>query len=1302
MARLWRHSVRALWVVLAFIVIVYAVLVVLGRQLLPRLDGYQVTINDFLSERLGVEVTTQSLNGEWQRFSPRLSVEGLELRSMELPAEDALNSTAVASSSTDAALQIDRVSAELDLFRSMLAVNLIWEELSIGQASFTLVEDAEGRWSLSGLSTPSAEADDEGLRRVVQMLTDSKRIRIAKAQVVLHFYSGDEVTFDADDLLAENSGDFHRVAARLSVAGEEFASALLEGVGDPLDAQSFDGRGYLRFNRIDFSGPPGIVFRDLAPEWAERIGAVKTDVAAELWFDSLKEGEVTMVGHVSASEIPLSWVENAQPLKNLKADITGWLHPGVDWGLRLQGLDVDWMGADIQPINLEFSQQLGADWGQSRVAIDHLNLSVANDLLAKAELLPQQPAAVLAALNPRGVLRDFHIEINTAEAFPITAIQVQFDLLGLDSWRSAPAVKELSGYFTMKGESGELVLDTSADFAMRFPGVYDNFMTVGPARGRIYVDVIDQGQALAIGGGPVFMDGEAGSIRAAFELYQPLNKEAGVPDMTLIAGLRDSHSRHTGQFIPDSLEPTLKTWLDDAIGDMDIEEGGFIWRGPLVGKDFSRRSIQVYARVANGQLKFDPHWPEVTELSAYMSVDGSNVEGRVLSASMGKARIQNAGFHTSPGSSLLGIKARVRAPLVEAIDILRHSPLQPQVEQLAQWQLGGKVRADLDLAIPLSRAKRGEHYRVAALISDGHMRLASADIAFEALNGDIAYNEQRGLFAEQIKFNFWDQPVAAKLNTRDNGDLEIESSGEMNMVALPIWPAFVAQQLAGNTAYQARYRIPVDGSPTTLKVTSDLLGLTSTLPAPLNKLGSETQKMDLTLSFKPSHTLLETRLGDNIAGVFRLEDKDLIRGDIALGGIDVDSLNSSSEQARKLTIRGRLDKFNFDQWQQALNVDGTSGSEIKNWNPKRLNPTFDLQVGEFLIADYLIPNLTATGGIDTDSWRFYGSSDTVAGEVGVPLEAGPLELALDYLVLPKPDFSDDENNTLRQLLPGDLPEVDFSTLGLRIGDDEIGELGFSIRHIAGGVRFENIIGEVTGLVSGSAPDGSPAALTWVEEGGQHRTDFSGALQTYDLAGVLKSWGMPVILNSQEAVFFTELSWAERPWEINPVLLDGVIALNFKEGNFYRASGVAGNALIKLIGVINFDTWLRRLRLDFSDVFDSGVSYDELEGSLAFNSGTLVFQPIKVNMPSGKMRLHGEADLVSETIDARLVATLPVGTNLPWVVALVGGLPAAVGVYLTSRLFDKQVDKMSSLSYRVEGSWDDPELKVEKIFSDKLE
>jgi uncharacterized protein YhdP len=140
--------------------------------------------------------------------------------------------------------------------------------------------------------------------------------------------------------------------------------------------------------------------------------------------------------------------------------------------------------------------------------------------------------------------------------------------------------------------------------------------------------------------------------------------------------------------------------------------------------------------------------------------------------------------------------------------------------------------------------------------------------------------------------------------------------------------------------------------------------------------------------------------------------------------------------------------------------------------------------------------------------------------------------------------------------------------------------------------------------------------------------------------------------------------------------------------------------MKLISLINFDTWLRRLRLDFSDLFASGVAFDEVKTTLAFDTGTLNFaKPVKVELPSGRMRLAGRADLIAETIDAHLVATLPVGTNLPWIAALAGGLPAAAGVYLTSRVFDRQVDKISSLGYRVTGPWEDPHIEVERIFSD---
>ena len=60
------------------------------------------------------------------------------------------------------------------------------------------------------------------------------------------------------------------------------------------------------------------------------------------------------------------------------------------------------------------------------------------------------------------------------------------------------------------------------------------------------------------------------------------------------------------------------------------------------------------------------------------------------------------------------------------------------------------------------------------------------------------------------------------------------------------------------------------------------------------------------------------------------------------------------------------------------------------------------------------------------------------------------------------------------------------------------------------------------------------------------------------------------------------------------------------------------------------------------------------------------------------------------------------TNLPWVVALLGGIPAAAGVYVTSKIVEKQVDRLSSISYTLNGPWDDIEVSVDKIFAAQLD
>jgi uncharacterized protein YhdP len=62
--------------------------------------------------------------------------------------------------------------------------------------------------------------------------------------------------------------------------------------------------------------------------------------------------------------------------------------------------------------------------------------------------------------------------------------------------------------------------------------------------------------------------------------------------------------------------------------------------------------------------------------------------------------------------------------------------------------------------------------------------------------------------------------------------------------------------------------------------------------------------------------------------------------------------------------------------------------------------------------------------------------------------------------------------------------------------------------------------------------------------------------------------------------------------------------------------------------------------------------------------------------------------------------VPVASNLPWIAALAGGLPAAAGAYVASKVFEDQFASMSSAVYSLEGSWSEPKLEFSRVFSDK--
>lgn len=1271
-----RSTLRWLWTLAALAIILYAAVVAVAREFLPRLDQLQPRIDNLLSERLGARVAVAGLDGDWTGLAPRLRVAEAHF--------------AAASDAPDF-LAVEGFDAELRLLRSLLARQPDWSDLHIRRLRVRLTETASG-WRL--YAPPGATTG--AVQRLAAILLTGQRTRVDDAELVLAFRAGEEAHLGIRDLLLENRAGFHRAGGRITLAGADIATLAAEWrAADPIrDWRDSEGRAHLQFSRLDLAGTLGVLLRGLAPDWARRLAPVAVPIAAELWLDAA-DGRADFRGRIAAEHLALAGALAEDAPRDLRADLTGWIAPGEDWGLRLQNLAFVWRDRAIRPLNLAIRQPLGdAGPPRFRVAADHLDLATLNAMALATGLLPTKAAAAFAALNPTGGLRDPLVEVDFGDPQLVTHAQAILDEVAVDSWHHSPIVRGVSGTLAASPRGGTLTLAGQGDIQLGFPTAYDQLLQIGAARGSIAFSLDAAREVLQVHSRDleVIAPAGAGRIAAAFRLWQPLTPGDG-GEMWLSAGIRDTNPGYARQFLPKVLDPQLQSWLAAALGDMAIPEGAFIWRGPFVKEAGAHRTIQVYVRVADADIRFDPQWPGLSGVDAQITVDDTRVAGVASTATIAEVPVQDVRFHSEPsavsGKPLLAVTATAATQADRGLAVLAQSPLREQVAALRDWQAAGAVEVALDLAIPLSKDHRGERYRASARLADASLEHGGSGLRFDRIRGELKFAEDRGLHGEALAFRLWGQPLTASVRSDPGGGIQFTSAGRIAAGQLPGWPDWLRSRVSGTTDYRASYRIGAGAEAPRLEITSDLVGLRSDLPAPFTKAAEQPLRLALGLSFATAETGLDGQLGALATARARLMNGQLERIGVTLGGAP-----ANLPAAPGLRLDGHLETLDLDQWRALLPPGGGSGQALA-----ALDPRLDLRLDRLRGGGLELDDLHLDAALAGAAWQLHADSPALAGTLTLPVTGDrPLTLDLDHLVLPKPDLGD-PSSRLAALDPRSLPELDFATRGLRIGERQLGDIAFSLRRLPDGIRAQDIRGELTGLRAGNGK--TPPLLDWERRGDDHSSRFVGTVLSDDLAGVLRAWRLPGAIESEETALVLALEWPGRPWEFRARNLQGEAGVRIRDGTFRRATGATSSAVMKLIGLVNFDTWLRRLQLDFSDLFAAGMAFDELKTGVRFDAGTLHFkQPVKVELPSGKMRLEGSADLIAETIDAHLVATLPVGTNLPWIAALAGGLPAAAGVYLTSRIFGRQVDRISSLGYRVTGPWSDPRIEVERVFSDK--
>jgi uncharacterized protein (TIGR02099 family) len=1300
-------AIRWLWLTLALLIIGMVILVVIGRQTIAGVDNFRADIQKIIQDQIGLRVELGALNGEWPRLVPILDIE----RAVVFAEDDS------------PAVVIKGGRADLDLFETIARRTPIWRELAVDSLQLTVVEDEGGSWGLKGFDGNS----DADLSLFVDPLSYSQLIRFKDVQVVLQFFSGKTMLLSGRNVAMENADDFHR--AELSVILSEQQSPiiedtapaqdqspaylLIEGYGDLKDVESFFAEGYFRFDDFNLSEPLADLARSILPSLFANLSDFDANANGEIWFAVQPGGSVDFEGILSIGEIPLLWLADVPPLTDIETEITGWFTPASDWGLRLQGFDLNWSDTEIEPLDLVFTQRLGSHWKDFDVSVNHLNLTLISELLSSTQIADKKVLNAVKKLQPQGVINALTLGYDHVGYYASANLQ-QIDIA---SWKGSPSVKALDGYIEIYGGRGLFSFADSDGFEVYFPSVYKDYLTIDEAAGSINVAWEPDDKLLTVRSNIIRTKLDAGNSNIMFSAQQTIPSGGNPPDVTLLIGARNLDAQHRDKYLPYSMPPQLNKWLKEAILDIDVEEFGLLVRNSPSKFDRSSQTTQLMMKTSKGVINYDPNWTGVRDATSLLLIDDVYTEVAMESGTVGSAKVTDATVIYSKDNAdnqpILSVDAQVAGDLSEVINILANSPLRNNVAGISEWNYSGQTQSHLDLAIPMSKsAKTNElkaeklrgRYNVSTTIAEGTISIPDRPISMTDIQGQLNFSVQDGLYGEGIKGNFWQRPMVTRLY-KAGDEQKIAFSGDLLPESLNQLVEFPWQKVVVGA-------VPIDGLITiptvsetstdkaiTLQVSSQLQGVGLELPEPLVKSAEESQALDITFYFAPEfERLTATLTGKSDAQSSNLDfDLRFDNAQFNAGQISYDRPMVEPE-AEILRFSAYLPTTELELWQPLIGLfEGSEAEKELSWQT-----VFDLRFDQLELASFQLKDIAATAKLSEQVVDIDLSSDLVDGQLLIPAgnsEQAP-EINLSRLSLPSALLK--EKVSASAIDPRRFLALDVAIDKLVIGEDNWGSLSFELRPEVSGAVFNQIKGNLFGLKPGAFEDQPATEFFWKYDGTSYGSRLVGPVGVDNIGEFLSSGlGIPKIVDSESGRLIFDLAWQDQPWKISRENITGDFEIKLQEGSFYKSPGGSGAAL-KMVSLVNFANWLRRLKLDFSDVVGQNLAYNSLNGTLHFEQGVATLRdPLRMDMPSGRMSMAGDFDLLKEQVDGRLVATLPVATNLPWVVALMGGLPAAAGVYVTSKLVEKQVDRLSSISYKISGSWDDVDVEVDRIFASDL-
>jgi uncharacterized protein YhdP len=1000
-----------------------------------------------------------------------------------------------------------------------------------------------------------------------------------------------------------------------------------------------------QFFRGEFSGQlyldidSGRLFDGLVDDLSWRgIRVEGADLGGRAWL-TFDKGELEQVqGVVQTPYLQLGVnMESLAPLENIRARF-GWRRDGP---LQLQQLQWQWLEHDVQPFGLRLEPASGG----KRLIADGVPLAPIRGLLHSLPLLPAAANQALEQYRPSGYLDDVILALPEDPA--------DFQLSGrlrdvsVEAARGAPAARGLDGQIGMTAHSGHVTLDTSGPAYLGFPGLFTSDWLLDAITGTVSWEMV----------GPItrvfaddlrFIYADRTTLTGAFDLRLD---RFGEDNLGLRVGVENGDASMLAAFVPAKVvAPELYQWLTTAIGEADITAGQYYGHGRIdSGAPRGSFVSSMWFEFDRGVVRYDERWPEVQNVRGRVEVQNADTLVTLDQGLTGGLELRSGVVRVLPGEgggpTRVLVDAQADVPGESVSFWMTETPLG-EMAGMAATELDYQGLYGLDLSIDLPLGDGGQTAVNARVATSGaEVSYPAAGLSWTGIEGEVRYNTRLGFSGEPLTAEFFGQPVAVAFKQVKQGPsgsgtaLSIRQTGRL---PLPVFlhqfglPEASALGMSGSMDYSAELNVAAERA-SRITVTSDLRGLALDWPRPLGK--AETDEARLS-------ALIDPTVNEGVR----------ITGD----------------------------------WQGRMAFDLL-------WKASG----FDLGLSELNLAGHSLRNIRVSALDLGDRWVFNTESDRVQGRVMVPGQ-GTIQADLQRLSLMRSDTGSDDQGD-RQLLTleeqleafraldvGSWPDIDVTIDDLRLGDESAGRWQFAMRPEPFRLNIEEIEGQLETLAL-------RGRMSWSVVDDRETSRFVGTLSGGRLRELEALTGTPVPLNNEQTQIDLDLDWPGRPDEIALEQLSGQVSVRLDDGVIMEQSGSA--QLFRIFNLLNTDTLWRRLRLDFSDLYERGIAFDAISGKAVIVNGLVTLDPeLQLVGPSGAFKMSGTTNMADESLDMRLVLVLPVTQNLPLAAILMGAsAPIGGALFVLDKILGDPLSKLTSATYSVTGSWSEPKVELRRVF-----